>query len=412
LAPALTEACVSLGWKHPTRIQQECIPYAIEGRDIIGLAETGSGKTAAFALPVLHALLATPQRLFACILAPTRELAFQIHEQLEALGKGVGVCCACVVGGVDMMAQAIALARKPHIVVGTPGRLVDHLENTKGFHLRSLRFLVLDEADKMLCMDFEEAITKILQVVPRNADGRTTFLFSATMTNKVVKLQRASLRNPVKIEVSSKYQTVKTLSQQYLFLPAKHKDCYLAFVLNELAGQTTLIFVSTCNTAQRLTFLLRNLGFGAVCLHGQLGQAKRLGALEKFKSGSRSILIATDVASRGLDIPTVDLVLNFDIPMNGKDYIHRVGRTARAGRAGRAITMVTQYDVELYQRIERLICKRLQPFPVEQNAVMVLRERVMQAQRVVTSALIDGRASSGRGRGGRAGRAGGGGRRR
>lgn len=295
LVQPLCEACEALGFKSPTRIQIEAIPGALQGRDIIGLAETGSGKTAAFALPILQALLAKPQALFALIVTPTRELAFQIAEQFEALGTVIGLKCAVIVGGIDRTPQAIALSKGPHVVVATPGRIVDHLENTKGFHLKALKYLVLDEADRILNMDFEEEIDKLLRVIPRE---RHTYLFSATMTSKVAKLQRASLRNPIRIEVSTKYTTVDTLKQLYLFVPAKYKDCYLAYVLNELAGQSAMVFVMTCNTAQRLAYLLRNLGFSAIPLHGQMDQTKRLGALNKFKSQSRSILIATDVASR------------------------------------------------------------------------------------------------------------------
>lgn len=333
-----------------------------------------------------------------------RELAFQISEQFEALGASIGVRCAVIIGGVgmcggcrilserretggltlayqhvcaDMVDQAIALSKKPHIVVATPGRIVDHLENTKGFNLRNLRYLVcahvcvpgptlqnaltvdarcllrsqiLDEADRLLDMDFETDIDKIISVIPRD---RHTYLFSATMTSKVAKLQRASLTNPARVEVSKKYQTVRGLIQQYIFIPAKYKDCYLAFILNELAGNSVMVFTSTCDHTQRLSIMLRHLGFPAIPLHGKMSQPKRLGALNKFKSGDRAILIATDVASRGLDIPSVDVVLNFDIPTHSKDYIHRVGRTARAGRSGRAVTLVTQYDVELFQRIEQ-----------------------------------------------------------
>jgi len=265
----ICEATAALGWKYPTAIQCEAIPTALSGRDIVGLAETGSGKTGAFAIPVLQALLAKPQRLFACVLAPTRELAMQISEQFQALGTGIGAKTVVLLGGVDMMAQAVLLAKKPHIIVATPGRLVDHLENTKGFNMRQLKYLIMDEADRMLGMDFEEEINKVLQVIPRD---RSTFLFSATMTSKVAKLQRASLSNPVKCEVSTKYQTVSTLVQQYIFLPIKYKECYLAYVLNEFAGQSGVVFVATCAAAQKLTLMLRNLGFSATCLHGQMGQ--------------------------------------------------------------------------------------------------------------------------------------------
>jgi ATP-dependent RNA helicase DDX47/RRP3 len=377
----LAEACESLGWKTPTSIQVDAIPHAFKGHDLIGLAQTGSGKTAAFALPILQALLEKPQSLFACVLSPTRELAIQISEQFEALGSGIGVKCAVVVGGIDMMAQSIALARRPHIVVGTPGRLVDHLTNTKGFSLRTIKYLVLDEADRLLNMDFEQEIDEILKVIPKE---RHTYLFSATMTNKVAKLQRACLKNPVKVEVSSKYSTVDTLKQQYLFIPAKFKDCYLVYLLNELAGSTAMVFTRTCEATRRLALILRNLGLDAIPISGQMSQPKRLGALNKFKAGERSTLICTDVASRGLDIPSVDVVINYDIPTNSKDYIHRVGRTARAGRSGRAISMVCQYDVELYQKIEELIGKKLPVFAAEEEEVLLLLEQVSEAQRLTT----------------------------
>ena len=379
LCEPLCEAVEKMGYKAPSAVQAEAIPWALQGRDIIGLAETGSGKTAAFALPVLHRLLEKPQALFALVVAPTRELAFQIGEQFEALGSIIGVKCAVCVGGVDMVQQAIVLAKRPHVVVGTPGRLVDHLQNTRGFSIRQLKFLILDEADKLLNMDFEKELDVILAACPK--EERNTYLFSATMTSKVKKLQRASLTNPVKVEVSSKYGTAKTLRQQYLFVPAKHKDCYLTYVCNELAGHTTIIFAATCATAQRLAVMLRALGFPAVPLHGQLSQPKRLAALNKFKGGERSILIATDVASRGLDIPSVDLVINYELPANSKDYIHRVGRTARAGRSGRAVTLVTQYDVEIYQRIEHMLGTKLEAFEAPQDEALLLMERVGEAQR-------------------------------
>lgn len=204
---ALCESTKALGWSTPTEIQKASIPAALSGHDIIGLAETGSGKTGAFAIPILQALLESPQRLFAVVLAPTRELAFQINEVFDALGSSIHLHCACIVGGIDMMTQSIVLAKKPHVIVATPGRLVDHLQHTKGFSLRNLRFLVMDEADRMLSMDFEEEINQILAAIPR--EGRRTFLFSATMTSKVAKLQKASLVDPIKVEVSNKFQTPK-----------------------------------------------------------------------------------------------------------------------------------------------------------------------------------------------------------
>lgn len=375
----LCEVCKSLNWDQPTKIQRETIPIALQGRDIIGLAETGSGKTAAFILPILNSLLENPRRLFALVLTPTRELAIQIQEQVAALGSGFQIKSAVLVGGMDMMTQTVALAKKPHIIIATPGRLVDHLEKTKGFNLTALKYLVLDEADRILNMDFEKEVDKILEQIPKD---RRTYLFSATMTQKVAKLQRASLKDPVRIEVSTKFQTVDHLKQFYLFIPAKYKDVYLVHILNELSGNSSIVFCNTCPGTQRLALMLRNLGFSAIPLNGKMTQTKRLAALNKFKVKSSSILLATDVASRGLDIPHVDVVINFDLPQHSKDYIHRVGRTARAGRYGKSITFVCQYDLEMYQKIEHLIGKKLPLYETVESEVMILLERVVEAERL------------------------------
>jgi len=395
----LAEAAVALGWKSPSSIQEQAVPLVLQNRDVIGLAQTGSGKTGAFALPILQALLDKPQAMFTLVLSPTRELAIQISQQFEALGAGIGVKCAVLVGGIDMMAQAISLAKRPHVIVGTPGRVVDHLTNTKGFNLKTLKHLVLDEADRLLNMDFEQEIDQILKVIPRN---RRTQLFSATMTNKVAKLQRACLQDPVKVEVAAKYSTVETLRQQYMFVPAKYKDCYLTFLLTELAGSSGMIFTRTCESTRKISLMLRNLGFGAIPIHGQMSQPKRLAALNKFKSGDRQLLVATDVASRGLDIPSVDIVVNYDVPINSKDYVHRVGRTARAGRSGRAITIITQYDVEMIQKIEALIGLKLELYPSDQESVLLFVERVSEAQRIATMQMkeADSKKKGGKRKGG------------
>ncbi|TFY76963.1 hypothetical protein EWM64_g7047 [Hericium alpestre] len=395
LIEPLLEALEQLKFSTPTDIQREALPHALEGRDVIGVASTGSGKTAAFALPILQKLWEEPKGLFACILAPTRELAYQISQQFEALGAPIGVRCVVLVGGMDRIQQSIALAKRPHIIVATPGRLNDHLENTKGFSLRGLKFLVMDEADRLLDMDFGPVIDKILKVIPKE---RTTYLFSATMTTKVAKLQRASLSNPVRVEVSTKYSTVSTLLQYYLFIPLSQKDVHLIYLANSLAQNSMMVFTRTVHDAQRLSMILRTLGFPAVPLHGQLSQSQRLGALSKFKSGGRSILVATDVASRGLDIPSVDVVINFDIPTHSKDYIHRVGRTARAGRSGKSITLVTQYDVELIQRIEEVIGKQMELWPADMDEVALLRERVDEAGRLAATELRDNGINGGHGR--------------
>lgn len=401
----LCDACSRMGYTNPTAIQAESIPLALEGRDIIGLAQTGSGKTAAFAIPILQSLLdasnktaiGAVQSPYALVVAPTRELVFQIKEQFEALGDGIGASCIAIAGGVDSMAQAVALAKRPHVIVATPGRLIDHLENTKGFSLRNVKHLVLDEADRILTMDFEKELDAIIAALPFE---RRSHLFSATMTSKVRKLQRASLHDPAKVEVSDKYSTVDTLVQHYLFIPDKYKDCYLTFLLNEFAGNSAIVFVDTQRHTQRLALMLRALGFEAICIHGGMAQPKRLSALTKFKSGDRSILLATDVASRGLDIPRVDLVINFDIPNNGKDYVHRVGRTARAGRAGRALNLVSQYDLHNYREVEELIGKKLDVYPCEESTVLLMLERVGEAQRIAAGEMreLADKKKSGRGK--------------
>ncbi|EED19504.1 ATP-dependent RNA helicase, putative [Talaromyces stipitatus ATCC 10500] len=399
LIPQLCEACDTLGYKAPTAIQTEAIPLALQNRDLIGLAETGSGKTAAFALPILQALMDKPQPFFGLVLAPTRELAYQISEAFEALGSTISVRSVVLVGGMDMVPQAIAIGKRPHIIVATPGRLLDHLENTKGFSLRSLKYLVMDEADRLLDMDFGPIIDKILKVLPRE---RRTFLFSATMSSKVEGLQRASLSNPLRVSVSSnKYQTVSTLLQYYLFIPHKHKDVHLIWLLNEHVGQSVIIFTRTVHETMRLTILARALGFGAIALHGQLSQSARLGALGKFRSRSRDILIATDVAARGLDIPSVDLVLNYDLAADSKTHVHRIGRTARAGKSGKAISLVTQYDVEVWLRIEKALDRKLPEYKVEKEEVLILSDRVAEAQRQAITELkdLDERKNGGRGSG-------------
>jgi len=225
--------------------------------------------------------------------------------------------------------------------------------------------------------DFGPVLEKILKFLPRE---RQTYLFSATMSEKVETLQRASLQNPVRVSVvTSSHQTVSTLLQNYLFIPQRHKDTYFIYLADHFAGRSMIVFTRTVRDAQRLAILLRTLGFGALALHGQLSQSARLGALKRFKEGTRDILVATDVAARGLDIPNVDIVLNYDAPSDSKTYIHRVGRTARAGRSGRALTMVTQYDLELYLRIEHALGTKLEEYGPSREEAMVFKNRVEEA---------------------------------
>ena len=336
-------ACDRVGWKKPTPIQQKAIPIALQKRDLIALAETGSGKTGAFAIPILQSLLDCKQRMFAVVLAPTRELCVQIADTFEALGADIALSTVVLMGGMDMTTQTLALSKKPHIIVASPGRLVDHLTSTKGFHISGIKFLVMDEADRLLSMDFGTAIDQILEAAPTD---RQTFLFSATMTSKVSKLQRASLKKPVKVEVNSKYDTVSTLVQNYILVPFKFKQTYLAAILHHLSTYSGIIFVDTCLNAQKMATMLKHLGFDSVCLHGQMNQTQRLHSLNSFKSGNRRLLVATDVAARGLDIPKVDWIVQYDAPDDPKEYIHRVGRTARGAQGkGEALLFLQPEEV-------------------------------------------------------------------
>lgn len=369
LIPELLETIQALKYTKPTPIQAEAIPHALAGKDIIGLAVTGSGKTAAFAIPVLQSLWNDQTPYYCLVISPTRELAYQIKETFDALGSVMGLRTCCIVGGMSPMDQALDLLRKPHIIVATPGRIIDHLEKTKGFSLRNLKYLVMDEADRLLEQEFDRELDKILRVIPRE---RNTYLFSATMTSKIEKLQRASLRNPVRIAVSSKYATAENLVQLMMLVSEVHKNTVLVHLLNEFMGKSIIIFTRTCAHAQRTALLARILGFAAVPLHGQLSQTQRLGSLNKFKSNQSNILLATDVAARGLDIPSVDVVINYDIPMDSKAYIHRVGRTARAGRSGKSISLVTQYDLEIFMRIEKVLGIKLSKDPLPSQEELAL----------------------------------------
>jgi len=372
----ILEALNTLHFTKPTPIQEQSLPYSLKGRDIIGVAQTGSGKTAAYVIPILQALWDAQTPYFACVLAPTRELAYQIRETFDALGSNMGLRCVTIVGGMDMIDQAKELMRKPHVIVATPGRLMDHLENTKGFSLRALKYLVMDEADRLLDMEFGDVLDRIFEILPRE---RHTYLFSATLTSKVEKLQRASLRNPAKIEVNNKYSTVDTLIQSLMVVPDGYKNTFLMYILNDHVGKSVIIFTRTCAHAQHVALMARILGFPAIPLHGQLSQAQRLGALNKFKSGDKTILVATDVAARGLDIPSVDLIINYDIPTDSKAYIHRVGRTARAGRTGKSISLVTQYDLELILRIEKVIGEKIPKETPDRNEILALHNSVDRA---------------------------------
>ncbi|MQM21583.1 hypothetical protein Taro_054628, partial [Colocasia esculenta] len=335
--------CKALNMKRPTAVQRHCIPRILSGDDVLGLAETGSGKTAAFALPILHRLAEERYGVFALVVTPTRELAYQLATQFRALGSSLEVRCTVIVGGMDVLTQAKTLMQRPHVVIATPGRIKLLLTEDPDMPrlFSNIKFLILDEADRVLDVGFEEELRVIFECVPKN---RQTLLFSATMTKNLQALHALSANRSYFYEEYEGFRTVDTLKQQYLFIPEHVKDVYLVHILSKMEDmviRSAMIFVSTCRSCHILDLLFEELGQSAVALHSHKSQSLRLAALNRFKSRQVSVLLATDVASRGLDIPTVDLVINYDIPRYPRDYIHRVGRTARAGRGGISLSFVT-----------------------------------------------------------------------
>lgn len=379
LCEELCMKCEECGWKHPTRIQAAAIPVVQEGCDLIGIAQTGSGKTGAYVLPLVHWLLMqkNPPYLSILVMVPTRELAQQVTSQFLMLGSSVGLKVATLVGGADMVEQACELSLRPHVVVGTPGRVKDHLSNTKGFKLVKLHALVLDEADKMLDMDYEKEIDAILEHLPYE---RRTMLFSATLSTKIDRLQKASLRDPVFLQVHRKNTTVETLQQYYIFCPFSQMLSYLHTYLTKETGSHILIFCRSASLVQKVTMTLRVLGQRALPLMGRMEQRNRNIALSKFKEGKARILVCTDVAQRGLDIPNVDVVVNYALPDRVADYIHRVGRTARAGAKGKAVNLISQYDIVLLQKVERQTGVKCKEYPLSESDVQAGRQRVEDAE--------------------------------
>ncbi|CAF0993564.1 unnamed protein product [Adineta steineri] len=379
----LKDQCRLLGFDHPTPVQHACIPNILQGQDILACAKTGSGKTAAFALPILDVLSDDIYGIFALVLTPTRELAYQIADQFRVFGKPLGLKDCVITGGMDMMIQNSALTESPHIVIATPGRLADHIESGTEFSLNKIKFLVLDEADRLLEDNFGKQLQTIFSKLPKQ---RQTLLFSATITDTIKQVQSISERKPFLFDGNLLHQPVDKLDQYYLLVPANVKDAYLFHLLSlyhsnnddddeqkpKLHSTSTIVFTNTCRDCQILSMMCRKFHMPSVEIHSLMKQRQRLASLAKFKSLQVRILFATDVASRGLDIPSVDLIINHNVPFVPKEYVHRVGRTARAGRSGTAITLVTQYDVKLMHKIEDRISKSLTEYRVQEKEVLKL----------------------------------------
>jgi ATP-dependent RNA helicase RhlE len=347
LSARALQALDRAGFEHPTPIQAGAIPPALQGRDVIGTAATGTGKTAAFLLPIIDRLTGKSGTR-ALVLAPTRELALQIGAELERFGRGPHVRGAVVIGGVGMTPQAQALRERREVIIATPGRLVDHLAQGSA-RLDGVEILVLDEADRMLDMGFKPQLEKILARVPR---VRQTLLFSATTGPEVAEFARAHLRDPVRVEVARSGTTAARAEQQVFHADQQEK---LALLLSLLARDdvSTLVFTRTKRRADRVAKGVDRAGHKVARIHADRSQSQRRSALDGFKDGTYRVLVATDIAARGIDVADIGHVVNFDLPHVPEDYVHRVGRTARAASSGRASTFTAPDERELLQAIER-----------------------------------------------------------
>ena len=355
IAEPLMRALTDAGYIDPTPIQLQAIPALLEGRDLLGLAQTGTGKTAAFTLPILQRLMTgheqrRPKTARALILAPTRELAIQIHDSVRAYGRHLHLRSTVVVGGIAQGPQIKALAAGVDILVATPGRLLDHMSqgNVK---LDLVSHLVLDEADRMLDMGFIRDIRKIVAALPKK---RHSMMFSATMPADVEALGQFILHQPVRIDLSPKKRTAENIDQRVYFVPAADKRTLLASMLKDRAFQRVLVFTRTKHVANRVAEYLDKNGFAADAIHGNKSQSARQKALARFKSGEARVLVATDIAARGIDVDDITHVVNYELPNEPESYIHRIGRTARAGAAGVAIAFCDPSENEYLRDIERL----------------------------------------------------------
>ena len=369
LAPSLARAVADMGYETMTPIQEQAIPVVLEGRDVMGAAQTGTGKTAAFSLPLIQRMLkhenasTSPARhpVRALVLLPTRELADQVAQQVKAYAKYTQIRSAVVFGGMDMKPQTIELKAGVEILVATPGRLLDHIE-AKNCVLNQVEYVVLDEADRMLDIGFLPDLERILSYLPKQ---RTTLLFSATFSPEFRRLSSSYLQNPVTIEVARPNQTASTVKQHFFSTPTDEKLHALVTLLKQKEIKQSFVFVNSKLGCARLARSLEKFGLKATALHGDKSQDERLKALEAFKSGAVDLLVATDVAARGLDIKDVPAVFNFDLPFNAEDYVHRIGRTGRAGASGVAISFVAPSDGRLVVDLEKLLKTKIELEAIE-----------------------------------------------
>ncbi|MBI4281594.1 DEAD/DEAH box helicase [Candidatus Uhrbacteria bacterium] len=357
VAPALLSALERMQHVTPTPIQAQTIPIAISGKDVVGIAQTGTGKTIAFGIPMIQRLAEVAG--MGLVVLPTRELALQVDEVLRRVAERINLRTVVLIGGTSFEPQRRALMRKPHIIIATPGRLIDHLEQ-KTVRLDQVRIVVLDEADHMFDMGFAPQIRRIMVALPKE---RQTMLFSATMPPAIMQIASAHMKLPVRIEIAPSGTTSDRVTQEMFIIRKESKNRLLDKLLQQYPG-TTLIFSRTKHGAKRLARTVRAMGVTAAELHSNRSLAQRREAVDGFKRGKYRVLVATDIAARGIDVVGIVLVVNYDLPDNSEDYVHRIGRTARAGAGGRAISFVTPEQRGEVYAIERLIRKSLPVSPL------------------------------------------------
>ncbi len=348
IAPGLLDAIDRLKFTEPTPIQRQSIPITVQGKDLIAIAQTGTGKTLAYGIPMIQRLAQIKGR--GLVITPTRELALQVNEALNAVGRSLGLRTTVLIGGASMAIQLRSLERKPRVIVATPGRLLDHLEH-RTINLADVLILVLDEADRMLDMGFAPQINRILAVVPKK---RQMMLFSATIPEEIMILARREMEFPIHVEVAPSGTAPGKIVQEMFFVERGAKAQLLEVMLERYLGPV-LIFTRTKHGARKLARQVRSMGHTAADIHSDRSLSQRREALDGFKSGKYRALVATDVASRGIDVSGIELVVNYDLPTNTEDYVHRIGRTGRAGHSGRSVSFATLDQKKDVKSIERLI---------------------------------------------------------
>jgi ATP-dependent RNA helicase DeaD len=379
LEPKVLRAITEMGFEESTPIQEKTIPLALEGRDLIGQAQTGTGKTAAFGVPLVNKIDVHEERIVALVMCPTRELAIQVAEEIGKLGRFKGIRSLPIYGGQDIVKQIRALKKKPQIIIGTPGRLLDHI-NRKTIKLDDVQTVVLDEADEMLDMGFMEDIQTILSLVPQN---RHTMLFSATMPPNIQKLANQFLTNPEHVSVIPKQVSAPLIEQAYIEVHEKQKFEALCRLIDMEAPELAIVFGRTKRRVDELSEALQKRGYSAEGLHGDLSQNQRDNVMRKFRDGSIDVLVATDVAARGLDVSGVTHVVNFDLPQDPESYVHRIGRTGRAGKEGKAWTFVTPREIDHLHFIEKVTRHKIAKKPMPSLAEALEGKQRVAAERII-----------------------------